>query len=344
MPQYIIACKELDGQVFITRLGPTQPVAGGGYAPGTPDPWHFVGPGSRPSVTEYNGTQFIITFDYLSHLFTRVFDITTWPPTQVNPVQISGGPNPPTPFTYNIQLSQDSLSLNIGSDSGSAFGIVAPFFNPPTLQQPILFLDASTNTYSVTILPKSTYAPQPPAGVQVFYRFYVRPFPYTGPWILTQDWTLSAVSQPWFSFPFSSVGSLRDQFSVTWGSQFDPLAPWDPTRHAEGIPGEIFVTVDSTVTHPSYQFFLNESLTIDLDSYVVAPNFGNREDFVSEGPFDAIELSISLLEQGSGNTFAFFGTRQAFVDEVGSDSINALYLLSNPAAFVGGNALRAVMG
>src|SRR5271170_3826811 len=117
MPQWIIACKELAGIIYLSRLPQTVDA----NTPGVPDtsdggPWFPVGPGLRPSVQEYDGTSFILQFDYLSHLFTRVIDTGTWPPTQVNPVQTSGGPNPPNPFEYNIQLATDALTLKTESN------------------------------------------------------------------------------------------------------------------------------------------------------------------------------------------------------------------------------------
>src|SRR5579863_3338106 len=342
MPQYIISCKELGGIVYITRMGPTQPVAGGGFAPGTPDPWHPVGPGLRPSVQEYNGTQFVITFDYLSHLFTRIMDISTWPPTTVNPVQVSGGPNPPTAFTYNIQLSQDSLTMK--TEGGVSTGLVAPYYNPPYLQQPLLFLDPISNTYSVTLTPLASFAPEVPANTQAFFRLYNRPFPYTGPWNLIMDWTLGT-APPWFSFVDSHVGSLRYEYAATWGSQFSPTAPFDPTQHAEGVidQNHSHITVDSTTQRASFQFLLNESLTLDESSFLVAPYAGPDEMFLDEAPSDNILLSRSLLGNG-GNTFFFAGVSQAFIN-VSSGAADTLDGPFTASGFSnGGNALAAVMG
>jgi len=134
MPIWSISCKELNGIVYLSRLPQTIP--GNPPTPGVPDttggpggPWYAVGPGLRPSVQAYwltGGTQqYVLMFDYLSHLFTRVLDTNTWPPTQVNPVLVSGGPNPPNPFTYTIELAQDALSLNVASQEAS--GLVESF-------------------------------------------------------------------------------------------------------------------------------------------------------------------------------------------------------------------------
>src|SRR5271157_2014653 len=155
---YILACKELGGIIYLARLPQTIDA----NTPGIPDttsggPWFAVGPGLRPSIQAYYLTgstqQYILTFDYLSHMFTRVIDTATWPPTQVNPVQVSGGPNPPSLFEYTIELAQDALSLNTVSSLASVptGGTVFSFYNPPELQFPLLFLNPITDTYSVTI-------------------------------------------------------------------------------------------------------------------------------------------------------------------------------------------------
>jgi len=351
MAQWILACKELNGIIQIARL----PQSVSPSTPGIPDttapggPWYVVGPGTLPSVQAY-GTQWILTFNYLSHMFTRVFaDINiTWPPTEVQPVQISGGPNPPTAFTYNFGVNtagqpfiNDALTMKVEGGTSTGPGVAA-YFNPPLYPQPLLFLDPTTSTYSVTIQPNSNWFPQPPVNTQVYYRLYIRPFPYTGSWMLYTDWTVSAVSQPLFSFPFASIGSLRYEFSVTWGTQFLPTQAWNTAAHAEGIPGQTYLTVDSTVQRPNFQAFVNEFLTLKEASYVVAPYFGNRQLFIDVPADDQIQLSRSSLGQG-GDTFAFFGTRQAFVNEAGADTLDGGYFPSNPAAFVGGNALKAVM-
>src|SRR5271170_6582699 len=124
MAIWIIACKELNGVIYLSRLPQTIDA----QTPGVPDttsggPWFSVGPGLRPSVQEYTGTQFILTFDYLSHMFTRVIDTATWPPTVVNPVA-----TPPYPGTWSIELPQDALLLRIGSIL--SFGPVNAFLNP----------------------------------------------------------------------------------------------------------------------------------------------------------------------------------------------------------------------
>lgn len=313
MPQYILACKELNGLVQLARL----PQTVDNVTPGVPSAWFTVGPGLRPSIQEYNGTQFVLTFDYLSHLFTRIVDISTWPPNVVNPVQVTGGPNPPTAFAYNIQLSQDALSLK--TESQSSFGISRDFFNPVFLAQPTIFDDPLTNspnpTFSVTLTPVPSFAPQTISpSVIPFYRLYRRTFtPVIGPWIMIMDWN------PVLNHVDSNIGSLRFQYSATWGAQFNLTDQWNPNVHNEGIVGERFITVDSTIGHLNFQFFLNETLTLDQSTRQAFGIFGSRQSFIVEGPDDAIQLSKSLVGQSS-EAFAQFFARSAFVYTAAEDN------------------------
>jgi hypothetical protein len=344
---WILACKELNGNIYLAQLPQAIDDQTPGIPTGFPNEWNLVGPGTNPSIQEYNGTQFILTFNYLSHLFCRIVDIGTWPPTVVNPVQTSGGPNPPTAIQYNIQLSTDALTLKTESSVMLPNFAVSEFYNPPILEFPLLFLDATTDTYSVTLQPAAGYAPnvQQPffvgpamATTTPYYRLYVRPFPYTGPWILAQDWTITNPTFPWFTFVFSNVGSLRYQFSVVWGNQFSFAAPWNPTQHEGGIPGQTFITIDSTLIHPSFQATIHEVLTLERMGNNMFGIFSPPQRFFDESPTDQIQLSRSLLGNGSGNMFAFFDVRQAFFNEEATDSIPAY---SASEASKGGNMFGA---
>src|SRR5271163_92155 len=305
MAIWIIACKELNGVIYLSRLPQTIDA----QTPGVPDtsdggPWFAVGPGLRPSVQEYTGTQFILTFDYLSHMFTRVIDTATWPPTQVNPVQVSGGPNPPTAFTYTIELASDALYLSTVSQLDN--GLVQQFYNPPALKQPLLFLDPITNTYSVTIQLAAGWAPIISSGLTAYYRLYSRPYPYTGAWNLIMDWDTT------LDFVDSHVGSLRYEYSAIWGEQFNFADQWNPNDHQGGIIGETYITVDSTTQRPSFQAMIFEPLTADLDSTEAYGILGERQLFIVQAAHDSIQLSKSLVGQ-STEAFGSFGERQLFL-------------------------------
>jgi hypothetical protein len=118
------------------------------------------------------------------------------------------------------------------------------------------------------------------------------------------------------------VGSLRYQFSLIWGSPFNPTDQWNPNDFAGGVVGATYITVDSNVQHPSYQAFITETLTLDrasTDAYAV---FGLRQLFIvvsapSSGA-DEIQISKSLLGSGT-EAFASFGARASFIFEAVSD-------------------------
>jgi hypothetical protein len=304
---WIIACKELNGGVYLARL----PQAIDDQTPGIPSAWFFVGPGTQPSVQEYNGTQFILTFNYLSHLFCRVVDISTWPPSQVVPVTT------PVPYpggAWQIELPADALSVNLASST--SFGLVAPWYNPPTFIQPLLFLNPINDTYSVTLTLTPGYAPQVSAGQPPYYQLWYRAIG-TLTWMLLQNWVAAGAGPTYaFSYTFHSVGSLRYEFSLIWGSPPNPTDQWNPLDFEGGVVGMTYTTVDSNTQHVSYQALIPETLVLDrasTDSYAI---FGVRQLFIvisapSSGA-DEIQISKSLIEP-STQAFASFGSRAAFL-------------------------------
>jgi hypothetical protein len=350
---FILAAKELNGGIYLTRLPKAIVNPDGSVQPGIPDNWYFVGPGTNPNIQEYSGTKFALTFTYLTHLNVRIVDIATWPPTEVVPIT-----NPPT-ITIGNQVTgsgapQDSLTLKTEGDV--TFGLTQEFFRPPVLQQPLLFLDPGTGAYSVTIQPTANWTADPPVTspvFPVFYRLYARPFPYTGPWILEQDWTLSALSFPWFSFVFSNVGSLRFQFSVTWGTQWSPTDQWNPNAHMEGIPGGYIITVDSTTQHANAQASIFEHLTYDLSSDDTFAFFDTRQEFIVQAPSDSLVFGqregtgFSVPLVGDAVFFTMLGNHIAFVqlgDQADELEFSAAPSFSQPNAYLQGSTLPAVMG
>lgn len=379
---YLCASKEINGSIYITRMSvPAASDFAVGYAAGTDDGvWYFCGPGSRPSIQHYQGlTQFILTFDFMSHLVCRVVDINSWPPNVVNPISqgSTGGPNTtntwqpntfyptgsqiyvnghvwqaggagasggnggtsgasqPTfnplsasqtdgtgnsqiiwinigvrqPFTQAITSTNDALVAQIVGMNAS--GTVDNYFNPPLIDRTLLFLDALTNTYSVTISLDPSFRPL--LGVTpIYYRLYRRTFtPTIGPWVLIMDWTLST-----FSYTDMSVGSLQYQYSATWGDQFNPANPdlQNPFEHAEGIPGGFIITVNSATEHPSSEFQIVELLTLNRDSTFSSMSVGERQNFyveaVSDAP-DTILFSKALI--GSNSAPMQVGVRTTFI-------------------------------
>jgi hypothetical protein len=321
---FILACKELNGIIYLARLPQTVDA----NTPGIPDtgsggPWFAVGPGLRPSIQEYwltGGTQqYVLSFDYLSHMFTRVIDTTTWPPTTVNPIST------PVPYpggAWSVQLSQDALSLKF--ESNLTFGPVNAFLNPPILMQPTVFDNPATipPTFSVTLTLDPSYSPQVPIGYTPFYRLYRRTFtPSIGPWEMlpiapsTENWQANTLS-----YVDSNPSILQFQYSATLGVGFNDQAQWDPNAHNEGEIGLTYITVDSTIGHLNFQLFLDESLTLDETSYLTFANFDRRSMFIVQQASDEIQLSYSLLGQG-GQVIPLFGVRGLFITANSSDSI-----------------------
>jgi hypothetical protein len=308
---WIMAAKELGGIIYLTRLPKSQSATVPGVPDGYPADWFPVGPGTQPSVQEYNGTQYILTFNYLSHLFTRIIDTATWPPTQVVPVTT------PVPYpggAWEIELPADALAVNLASSTG--FGLVAPWYNPPTLNQPLLFLDPIDDTYSVTLTLTSGYVPQFSVSQFPYYQLWYRAIG-TQTWMLLQNWTRAGVAPTYaFSYLFSNVGSLRYQFSLIWGAPPNPTDQWNPNDFEGGAVGATYVTVDSNVQRPSYQAFITETLTLDRASTDAYAIFGERQLFIvvaaPQSGSDEIQLSKSLVG-GSTDAFASFGERAAFI-------------------------------
>jgi hypothetical protein len=382
---YLCASKEINGQVYITRMSvPAASDFAVGLAAGSDDgTWYFVGPGSRPSIQHYQGlTQFILTFDFMSHLVCRVVDINSWPPNVVNPISqgSTGGPNttntwqpntfyptgsqilvngkvwqaggagapngnggtsgaiepafnPASPqqldgagnsqiiwinigvrvaFTQAITSTNDALVAQlVGSGS---HGTVDNYFNPPLIDRTLLFLDALTSTYSVTISLDPSFRPL--LGVTpIYYRLYRRAIG-TLPWVLLMDWTPTTFS---FADSASSATPFRYQYSATWGDQFNPANPslQNPFEHAEGIPGGYVLTVDSTVEHPNAQFQIVETLTLKRTDTLSYMYVGTRQNFyveeVSDFP-DTILFSKAFI--GSNSAPMQVSARTTFIPVV----------------------------
>jgi hypothetical protein len=175
MSQWLIACKEINGSIYVTRLGQTL----SGPKPGVPDTWVFVGPGNNPSVQHYGGNQFILIFEFLSHLVVRVFDITTWPPTEVNPISVAGGPNPPSAFLFGVatggtaKMPNDEYIFRVPT-SNLGVGQVKNQYDPPYLQHVLIFHDPVNHTFSVELKPDPTWHTNAP-NTPNFFRLYRAP-------------------------------------------------------------------------------------------------------------------------------------------------------------------------
>ena len=288
MAFWLLACKELNGGVYVTRL--PHAISGTGISPGVPDNWFFVGPGTAPSVQEYAGNQFILIFSYLNRLIVRILDISVWPPTEVNPISISGGPNPPSSFLFGITadgILNDNYIFNVPNSASSA-GQTKNQFDPPYLKHNLIFFDPGTNTYSVELQPDPTWVTNLP-NTQNYFRLYRSPISVSPTWTLIQDWTTT------LDVTDSHVGSLQYQYAATIGAFFNPLNPGSTTDHEESLKGPILAFNSA---NPPIGFLLIEADTL---------------------PFNA-GAEATLVPSTTG--FGYFTPTQRFFVQVFTDNID----------------------
>lgn len=246
------------------------------------------------------------------------------------------------PFQQTFSTLADALALQLKGNTEDA--TVDNFFNPPTIDRTLLFLDGLLNQFSVTISLDPNWVPfLKPAGTTAFYRLYRRVIG-TLPWILVMNWTPNT-----FSFVDTAPANVpfRYQYSATWGNNFDPTDPNNPAKHAEGIPGGFIVTVDSTVEHPASQFQPADFLTLKFESTMEYAAFDQRQEFIVLAPFDAISFPVSSVgifgeHPSNAMEYATFGDRQAFFVESVSDTISAPFS-GGPNNFSGSMAAPANM-
>jgi hypothetical protein len=314
MAKWILSCKELNGRILVSRLPKTIPPAlpGGNPEPGIPSLWVDVGPGLRPSIQHYpqgGANDFLLMFDYLSHLVTRrIQDIdATWPPASVNPI---GNVSP-----FQVTLAEDAIAAKLYSTSGGTHP-VSTHFNPVILLAELLMYNAITDTYSVLIKSDPSFFPEKPAGVTPFYRVYRRPLA-GGPWTMRMDWNAA------LNFTDTQLGGpFQFQYTATWGELFDPANPNDPNAHNEGTIGDGTIeNFDSTVHPFDYTLTPTDEIMVGLtgtSSYVFADS---RQAFVVEVAIDAISLTKARLED---SVLASPATMDDFVSYhvgIGDDSI-----------------------
>ena len=308
MSFYLLACKEIDGSIYVCRL----PKSTNATTPGVPSQWYYVGSGKSPKVQSYGGTEFLLIFNYLSHLSARVLDIATWPPTQVDPIQ------PESPIT--IQQPEDTLLFNPSSYTNS--GTILEYPMPPQIQATPVAIDSSTNQYSTTITTLSSYYP----GTDLhWYRVYRQPIG-GGAWTLVMDWQPQTLN-----YTDTETGSLRFNYRATLGLSFNRSTPNDPSQHFEGTPGNT-VVVDSEVPPFYYAPSTLEIYDVSLNNAqkLAFSGFGTRQISYVEDFSEILELGINGITSTSKATmsvvpsvvvFSLTTPDLSFVNEVESVSI-----------------------
>lgn len=300
---WILSAKELNGGIYITRLPKAIVNADGSVQPGIPDNWYFVGPGTNPSVAEYNGTQFILMFTYLSHMNVRIVDIATWPPTEVQPLTISGGPNPPFTATYAFTQIVDAYSFKSPANSD---GQVQLKLSPPYLKQVPIHYDPALVQFSVELTPDPSWVPNV-GGTTLYYRLYKAPLGSNPVWTLVQDWTTSLDYT--YTQPGSNPGSpLQVQFSATVGVYWNPAHPADLNDHFEsdfGYP----LAFNSLGAALDYALEPADVYTLETNSMLAFSVMSSKQVYYTIGESD------SLLQQWVADWFFPLGTQ--IVDRAG---------------------------
>ena len=277
-----------------------------------------------------NGSQFTASYTHANYPATpdtgNVAVIPAWNDSggATPDNQITWGDQGHTaPFATTFSSVSDAIAMQLKGNTEDA--TVDNFFNPPTIDRSLLFLDGLSNTYSVTLSLDPNWVPfLKPAGTTAFYRLYRRAIG-TLPWIRIMDWTPTT-----FSFIDSAPANVpfRFQYSATWGDNFDPTDPNNPAKHAEGVPGGFIVSVDSTIEHPASQFQPVDFIQLDFDSTMEYASFDQRQEFIVLAPFDAISFPVSSVgifgeHPSNAMEYASFGDRQAFITITASDQISA---------------------
>lgn len=295
MAKYLAACKEVNGKIYVTRLAQS---VGNPPTPGLPEPWAYVGPGTRPSIQEYSGDQFILVFEYLSHMVARVLDITVWPPNQVDPIITTpiiaiGTGNPP-------QGPDDAMFVRLSSATGR--GQASAWYPGPQIQAtPVI---KNGNQYSVTI----TTQPGWSSGVPYtnYYRVYRQPL-VGGSWTMVQDWVVAPLN-----FTDTQTGVLQFNYRATVGAGFDPNFPNDPTKYFEGDPGNI-ISRDSTAHPLDYQLVGDDPVNWSRNALQMQAlaTFGTRQQYLVEAVFDVVDYKFGSAE---GQATAYWdATRKSYI-------------------------------
>ena len=189
----MIICKELNGRIWLAKVAPSVDAKNVGLV-GT---WYQIGPGQQPQMSWAGGTEYVINFQYLSHNFTRVVDIATWPPNQVDPI------------TYTPQISiqrgeewapidpkHDSSETQLGESEERAVLVQS---------DPYVYWDRATDTYH-TFISKTSFSPLNEKGYRVYQRIP------GGAWNLLIDWTPDVVN-----YQVTEVGGFKKDYGISWG-------------------------------------------------------------------------------------------------------------------------------
>ncbi len=191
----MLIAKEMNGGIYLAQVGAS-------VSPGQPgsltNTWSYVGPGKTPRLL-LDGSNYILTFNYLGKVYARTLVLATWPPEIVNPVTLSP-----------ISIQEPSEAQVIPTLTAPSGMIVFDHQDhAPDVLRGGLYYDPSTNTYSVTLSRDSAINPNP--ATRQKYRLYTRPIG-SSTWTLAVDWSTDIPA-----YTVSNVGSLRIEAAMTYG-------------------------------------------------------------------------------------------------------------------------------
>lgn len=192
----MLVAKELNGLIYVKRL---QEIGG--------STWEPVTVGTEPTILKLSPTQYVLTFENLSHIYMVGIDANVWPPVFTDPIDKQTG---------FLQLRTASDSVPIGGHSCNMAQI-----NRPPLADKIylkgsgLYLTNGT-TYTASVSLDFSKFSQPLWWKA--YRLYQRK--NSGPWVMIGDW-----ASDFQNISVSEIGSWSSEFCATWGWNYDPDMP-----------------------------------------------------------------------------------------------------------------------
>jgi len=239
----MLIVKEQNGQIYVANLS----AAVDRNTPGTIDSWMYVGPGNNPIINNVAPNRYILTFDYLSHTFVRVFDlsVTPYPPQIVDPV---------TTNPYSIQKPEESIPIAYASNSGISHIDVTPTLFPPTKPLLIsqLYYDTTSNIYTYYV--SRDTSENPSSYLRTGFRLYTKASNVSN-WTLSQDWITEITN-----FQIQHVGPFIDNLTFSLGGLFDPTQP-NSSAKLESPFGPI-LTVDSSKLSKTLQTAVTDTISI----------------------------------------------------------------------------------
>jgi hypothetical protein len=282
----MIAVKELNGKIHIALI----PKAKGDWTtkpsePGIIDQWFDIGPGQNPYVSWSGEDTYVITFQYMSQVVSRLISVSSWPPNRVDPVT----------YTPQISIQKPEVWVPV---SGVLNGSFVKQGKPPEVwgyvkrDDPYVYFDPDTNIYQIWVS-RDTTKPTPGDPTRKGYRLWTRPLGGST-WTLLKDWDTD------FSHVnIQSVGSLKQEIALSWGELWvdgNQNFPDDHTPSWYEHPPVKTAQVNSDIESCTYTISFRENVQLPTDpgqnaALATTPN----STFWSVPCFELIPVSEGLM-------------------------------------------------